>query len=230
MTSTNGKDFPRASDAMVFGGILAYIAGMLLLISFASPYWVESYDGTFSNFKHMGLWEYCFERFRFPYYPFNKIFSGCHYIYSFEFYIIREWLVPGWLMVIQTFVTLAFIASFSSLLIIALVVTRYPLKFILKYEWLLTGIVFMCNAISAVWLFLTVIIFWTQSSRRDWLMYPNFNHLSWSYYFCGVSFVFHTLAAITLYKDARKSWDTREEKRNLVMEMYPPQDHHNGFI
>uniref|UniRef100_A0A069DR14 Putative conserved plasma membrane protein n=1 Tax=Panstrongylus megistus TaxID=65343 RepID=A0A069DR14_9HEMI len=228
MTSDNKMDYPRASDSMVFGGILVYIAGMFLLIAFASPYWVESYDETFSEFKHMGLWEYCFERFRFPYHQFDKIFSGCHYIYSFEFHIIREWLLPGWLLTVQTFVTLAFILSFSSQLLVALIVTRYPLKFVLKYEWLLSGLVFICNAVGAFFLFLAVVIFWTQSSRRDWLMYPNFNHISWSYYFCALSFFLHAFAAIILYKDAKKSWDTREEKRHLVMEMYPQE--HNGFI
>lgn len=213
---------------MVFGGILVYIAGMCLLISFASPYWVESYSNTFTNFKHMGLWEYCFDQFRYPYNQLDMIFSGCHYVYSFDFYIIREWLLPGWLLTVQTFVTLAFILSFSSQILVALVVLRYPLKSVLRYEWLLSGIIFLCNAICSLFLFLGLIIFWTQSSRRDWLMYPNYNHVSWSYYFCLASFFMHLFASAILYKDARKSWDTREEKRNLVMEMCPPS--RNGFM
>ncbi|KAF6204120.1 hypothetical protein GE061_002460 [Apolygus lucorum] len=229
MTMEN-REYPRATESMVFGSTLVYVAGMFLLVSFASPYWVESYEGTFSNFKHMGLWEYCFDQFRFPYHQFDKLFSGCHYVYSFEFHIIREWLLPAWLLAVQTFVTLALILSFGAQILAALTIIRYPLKFVLKYEWLLCGIVFVSTAVCALFLFLTVIVFWSQSSRRDWLMYPNFNHVSWSYYFCAASFLLHSIAALILYKDARKSWDTREEKRHLVMEMYPPQDHHNGFI
>lgn len=60
-----------------------------------SPYWVQSYEETFSAFKHMGLWQYCFDQFRFPYHQFDKMFDGCHYIYSDEYYVIREWLLPG---------------------------------------------------------------------------------------------------------------------------------------
>lgn len=222
------KDIPRPSESMVSGGILLYIAGMCLLIAFASPYWVESYNGTFTNFKHMGLWEYCFDHYRYPNNQLDQLFTGCHYVYSFEYYTIREWLLPGWLLTVQTFVTLGFMLSFSSQVLVALVVMRYPLKTILKYEWLLSGIIFLCNALCALFLFLSVVVFWTQSSRRDWLMYPNYNHISWSYYFCVASFFMHLLAALILYKDARESWDTREEKRHLVMEMYPPS--HNGIL
>lgn len=230
MTNEQKGEYPRASESLVNGGTLVYVSGLLLLVSFSSPYWVQSYDGTFSNFKHMGLWEYCFDEFRFPYHQFDKLFSGCHYVYSFEFHIIREWLLPGWLLTIQTFVTLALIMSFTAQMLAALVVVRYPLKLVLKYEWLLSAIIFSCTAGCAFFLFISVVFFWTQSSRRDWLMYPNYNHLSWSYYFCVLSFFLHGIAALILYKGARKSWDTREEKRHLVMEMYPPQDHHNGFI
>ncbi|KAL1140422.1 hypothetical protein AAG570_000354, partial [Ranatra chinensis] len=208
--------------------IYEYIFALLICNFFFSPYWVESYEGTFSNFKNMGLWEYCFDQFLFPYHQFPKIFHGCHDIYSYEYYVIREWLLPGWLLTVQTFVTLALILTFSSQTLIALIVTRYPLKFVLNYEWLLSGFVFLANVVAALFLFLSVIIFWTQSSRRDWLMYPNFNHLSWSYYLCGIAFVFHAIAGIIFYSDAKKAWDLREEKSNLVRQMHPQG--HNGFI
>lgn len=108
------------ADFMVYGGLMAYFAGLLLLISFAryifsvhffrttgawmrasfvflfcSPYWIQSFDETFSSFKNMGLWEYCFDNFRYPYYQFDKLFNGCNWIFSQELYVIREWLLPG---------------------------------------------------------------------------------------------------------------------------------------
>lgn len=64
-----------------------------------SPYWVESYNGTFTNFKHMGLWEYCFDHYRYPNNQLDQLFTGCHYVYSFEYYTIREWLLPGILFI-----------------------------------------------------------------------------------------------------------------------------------
>lgn len=60
-----------------------------------SPYWLESYDEAFINFKHMGLWTYCFDHFRYPHYQFEKLFDGCNTVFSEEYYVIREWLLPG---------------------------------------------------------------------------------------------------------------------------------------
>jgi hypothetical protein len=43
----------------------------------------------------MGLWEFCFDGFRYPRFQFDKKFTGCHYVFSEEYRIIREWLLPG---------------------------------------------------------------------------------------------------------------------------------------
>jgi hypothetical protein len=51
-------------------------------------------------------------------------------------------------MVVQAFVTLALMLSFSSQIIIALELMRWPLEFVLLYEWLLSGIAFVCNAVA----------------------------------------------------------------------------------
>lgn len=229
MSIATKQDYHRASNGLVAGGILVYIAGLFLLIAFISPYWEQSYDGTFSSFKHMGLWQYCFDGFRFPYHQFDKIFDGCHSVYGNEFYVIREWLLPGWLLAIQAWMTLAFFSVFGSLVIIALIVTRYPLQFVLTYEWLLTGIVFLCNAIATFLIFVSVWLFWTQSSRRNWLQYPNFNHLSWSYYFAVISVIINAFASYVLYVDARKAYEFHKESRNLVTQMDTASSR-NGFV
>lgn len=77
----------------MLGCLLAYAAGVVLMMSFCSPYWIESYEESFSNFKNMGLWEYCFKDFSYPYYQFPKTFNGCHNIFSHVitlFYYIIE--------------------------------------------------------------------------------------------------------------------------------------------
>ncbi len=71
------------SDALVIGAILTYLAAFFLLMSFCAPYWIESYPESFSSFKNMGLWEYCFKDFDYPFYQFPKQFNGCHNIFSF---------------------------------------------------------------------------------------------------------------------------------------------------
>ena len=119
-----------------------------------SPYWIQSYKETFSSFKHMGLWEYCFDQFRFPNYQFDKPFDGCHHIFSQEYYVLREWLLPGWLMVVQAFVTLSLLLSFLGQALIAMILVRLPLRFVLRYEWLLSGIACVCSAITSKYNFI----------------------------------------------------------------------------
>lgn len=70
------------TGGLVFGSIVAYVGSICLLMSFCSPYWIESYEESFSNFKNMGLWEYCFKEFYYPYYQFPRKFNGCHNIFS----------------------------------------------------------------------------------------------------------------------------------------------------
>ncbi|XP_078038548.1 claudin superfamily protein pickel [Augochlora pura] len=227
--SLEKQEYHRASNAVVFGGLITYIAGLLLVMAFTSPYWIESYQGTFSSFKHMGLWEYCFKEFRYPYYQFDKQFDGCHHIFSEEYYVIREWLLPGWLLVVQTLVTVALLLSFAAQVMIALTLVRWPLKFVLNNEWLLSSVSFLCCGGAGTLLFLAVSIFGGQCWRRDWLMYPNFNHLSWSYALAVVSFMFHLLAAFFLYLDAKAGHRIRKESRNLVMQMQPNPQSHQGL-
>lgn len=116
----------------------------MLIKYFCSPYWVKSFEETFSEFKNMGLWEYCFEQFRYPYYQFPHLFDGCHHVFSQEFYVIREWLLPPWLMTVQAFVTMSLLLSFGSQVVMAAQLCRWPLELVLRYEWILSGINFVC--------------------------------------------------------------------------------------
>lgn len=43
---------------------------------------------------------------------------------------------------------------------------------------------------TGVFLFLAVVIFGSNCYRRDWLMYPSFNVVSWSFAFAVVAFIF----------------------------------------
>uniref|UniRef100_A0A182P775 Uncharacterized protein n=1 Tax=Anopheles epiroticus TaxID=199890 RepID=A0A182P775_9DIPT len=227
MSSTVEKnEYPKASNALVIGAVLSYVAAVFLLMSFCSPYWIVSYPESFSSFKNMGLWEYCFRDFTYPYYQFPKQFNGCHHIFSEEYYVIREYLLPGWLMVVQGFVTISFLFTFGSLIIMACEIIRWPLKFVLRYEWLLSSISFAGIASSSFFMFLAVAVFGGNAYRRDWLMYPKFNVLSWSYELAVVSFMILGLAALLLYKESRKSYEMRREAKNLVMQM---QMHEPGY-
>lgn len=83
--------------------------------------------------------------------------------------------------------------------------------------------------VSAVCMFLAVAIFGGSHTRRDWLMYPNWNYLSWSYGLAILSFFIHGFAAIFLYLAARQSYELRRESRNLIMQMHPNPQHRLGW-
>ena len=124
------------------------MAGILLLMSFASPYWLVSWDDTLSPFKNMGLWEFCFYRFRHPDYQFDHLFHGCHALYGEEYRLIREKLLPGWLMVVQLFATLAFIFSYVGQIVLVALLLRWPLEVILRFEYHFCGLAFACKAVT----------------------------------------------------------------------------------
>jgi len=218
-TETEKYQVPKPSNELLLGSICAFIGGLLLLMSFASPYWLVSWHDTHSPFQRMGLWEFCFDRFRYPLYQFDKLFTGCYYVFSEEYRIVREWLLPGWLMAVQAFVTLALMASFLAQILTALSLTRWPLSLVLRYEWFLSGVAAFSTAFAGFFVFLAVSVFGGQCWRRDWLLYPNFNHLSWSYAFAVLSFFINFAAAACLALDMRKAWDRKQESRNLVMQM-----------
>ncbi|CAG9107838.1 hypothetical protein JYU34_011391 [Plutella xylostella] len=224
MTADN--EYPKASNATLIGAAITYVSGLFLLLSFAGPYWIESYPEMFSSFKHMGLWEYCFDRFRFPSYQFDKLFHGCHSVFSQEYYVIREWLLPGWLMVVQTFVTLALILSLSAQVIQACVIVRWPLRPILRYEWICISVTCIMDGLASFFLFLAVAIFGGNCYRRDWLLYPSFNVLSWSYAFAVIACMLFGVAAVLLYLESRKLYELRREAKNLVAQMQHSQPEH----
>ena len=87
--------FVSFSDTLFYGAICSFVAGVLLLMSFASPYWLVSWEDTQSPFQNMGLWEFCFFKFRHPDYQFDHLFHGCHALYGDEYRLIREKLLPG---------------------------------------------------------------------------------------------------------------------------------------
>lgn len=144
-----------------------------------SPYWIQSYDDAFMNFKHMGLWTYCFDHFRFPHYQFDKLFDGCNTVFSEEYYVIREWLIPGnywklatkkksvfftmscyemfkyiyfigWLLFLEFCMTMAILLSLGTLAMIGAILTRYPQRLVLKYEYMLSAACFLATTISGL--------------------------------------------------------------------------------
>ena len=78
-------------------------------------------------------------------------------------------------MFVQAFVTLAFINTFTALGIMACEVVRYPLKTVLRYEWLLTTMSFVAVSVSSVFLFFAVLIFGVNAYSKQPSVYFSVN-------------------------------------------------------
>lgn len=63
--------------------------------------------------------------------------------------MIREYLLPGWLLFVQICITLAFVLTFLTLGLLALELVRWPLKIVLQYEWLMTKISFIALTVAS---------------------------------------------------------------------------------
>ncbi|KAG0702678.1 hypothetical protein GWK47_025021 [Chionoecetes opilio] len=171
---------------------------LLLLHLSDGPYWLQSYTYTYSDFQNMGLWEFCFDGFRYPKYQYDHKFMGCNYIFSEEYRIIWSWMLPAWFMAVQTFMTIGLLASMTTLVTVSLILMRWPMQMIMRYEWHLTGFCFLCQAVSVVAIFFAVLVFGVMCWTRDWLLNPNFNYLSWSYAFAVVAGGFHAFSGFVL--------------------------------
>ncbi|RWS09089.1 uncharacterized protein B4U79_01739 [Dinothrombium tinctorium] len=182
------------SRQMYIAALVCLLAWILLIIAFASPYWLSSYKYTYSSFVRLGLWDFCFRDFRHPYFQYDEKFDGCHWVYSSRYHNIRDWLQPGIFIAIG----IAFILE--------VVTGTPPEQLSLAFN-------------PPFPLFLAITVFGAMAFNRSWLLYPQFNHLDWSYYVAIASLLFHCAAALLLCLEMFRAHNRRRKQNNLVYNM-----------
>ena len=67
-----------------------------LCISFASPYWMQTYPMSFNTFRNMGLWELCMHDYMHHKDDSQTIYDGCWWVFNREekYWKLREWVLP----------------------------------------------------------------------------------------------------------------------------------------
>merc|ERR1712083_217067 len=181
----------RTSIQLFYACIAGFVGGVFWLIAFASPYWLSSWEDTQSPFSNMGLWEFCFDHFRYPKFQFDRVFTGCAMTWGDEYRLVREWLMPWWLILVQLFAGIAFIVSFSSQIIDVCLLLRI------------------------------LILFGSCCWDRGWLLYPNYHYVSWSYAMAGFAMLIHGGAAYLMSLEMAFAKDRKEANQALLMQMYP---------
>ncbi|XP_074598031.1 claudin superfamily protein pickel isoform X2 [Brevipalpus obovatus] len=197
--------------------ILCLVSWIFLIISFSSPYWLSSYTQTYSNFVRLGLWDVCFRNYRHPSYQYDEKFDGCYWFYSAKYQNIREWLQPGWLILVQGLMTIGFIMSTLSLMVISATVMYFLVRFHIVATLVAAGL----QTFAAMCILFAVAIFGTYAFDRSWLQYPNFNHLDWAYFVAILTLLLHLGGAGLLVKESWREYQRRRKMNNLVYNMQP---------
>lgn len=102
-------------------------------------------------------------------------------------------------MAVQAFMTLGLIFSCSAHICSTMLLVRWPLNFSFRYHWQILSMCCLLNGLKAFCLFLSISIFGGQCWRRDWMLYPNFNYLSWSYAFAVIAMFVGMAATACFY-------------------------------
>ena len=78
-----------------YATLLIFTSAAILATSFVTPYWLES--GTIPNqrFQRLGLWEACFSRLHDHHYRYDRVISGCKWIFDEDYRFLVDYLEPG---------------------------------------------------------------------------------------------------------------------------------------
>ena len=90
------EELPKPTGMLTWIGFgCCVLALTTLCISFASPYWVETYPMSFNHFRNIGLWEVCFDHYMHHRDQSQQIYSGCWWVFEHAMYNkLKEWLLP----------------------------------------------------------------------------------------------------------------------------------------
>ncbi len=90
------NDNPSPTGFLAWAGFGCAIFGLAALcISFASPYWMQTYPNSFNTFRNIGLWEVCMDNYMHHKDDSQEIYSGCWWVFNRDkkYWKLREWLL-----------------------------------------------------------------------------------------------------------------------------------------
>lgn len=74
---------------------LIFGAALLLAFAFITPYWLQSETIKDQRFRQLGLWEACFDRLHDHHYRYDRVVSGCKWIFDEDFSFLIDFLEPS---------------------------------------------------------------------------------------------------------------------------------------
>ncbi|KAL7054889.1 hypothetical protein AAHC03_024381 [Spirometra sp. Aus1] len=178
-----------------------------IIVTFVTPYWLQSWPRLHTPIKRLGLWEFCVNGFTARLDPLMVSHFDCWWIFSPYLSRIITSLTPWWFIIIQVLMSIAiFIQCLMHFVFIFY--WCYPISNVerrlrfLKFGAVCQGITFAC-------LLPSIIIFGVEHKNPNWMPYPSLNWASWSY---GVA-VLSTFFSFFVLLAFESTW--REAKRTL---------------
>lgn len=156
----------------------------------------------FPLFQFPGLWEVCFVNFHDFRHHYDFNFTGCWWVYEEEYYIIHDFLLPGFFIATQFFYTLC-----MTLVLVATFLTwmycfcsRDHDKYLLLL--LSNGANLMIAGFCGL---IAVLIFGANGDNRDWMPHWQHNDLSWSFAFAVIGSLLLIPAGALFLVEARRA-------------------------
>jgi len=95
MAFGKGKPVEWRSSNFKVAFIATAVSLVVYLIAFCSPYWLQTYHTVPWDFKNMGLWEACFNKYYLRENPYIIEFDGCYWTFDIFFDFRRLPIFPG---------------------------------------------------------------------------------------------------------------------------------------
>lgn len=207
----------KARALALCGTAMALLSAFFHILGFSTPHWLESFEQANTRFDRIGLWTACFHNFGYDRDQLGKQYDGCHWIYSYEYKPIFDWLNPRWFLGVQVMETLVLIINM--IVCVMLLMGRFE-RGISYREFSSQFVTSIMMFLSALLTAISITIFGIKSDvDRQWFPRPDQNYLSWSFGLMVVSGFFAVFAAMCLLFDSlRIKWE--EDKQNRLQRGY----------
>ncbi|XP_052761872.1 uncharacterized protein LOC128204498 [Mya arenaria] len=221
-----------ASCWSIFGFLTGLVGSLLIILAFATPYWIEPDQGHVqtTGLERLGLWEICFSSYSDYRDGLGRVYNGCWWIFAREYDAIRQYIITSWFAASQALMTISVILTMLNNLVGLLVLIKCMPSTQQKYAalYLLSS-----NLIIGVLIAVSSIYFGSHAGTdRSWLKQPRFRHLSWSFYLAvmgGIAALFSCMCYCVYYIMIRKGGSTSTAYRAHEMRSYRHHESANRY-
>ncbi|PAA71228.1 hypothetical protein BOX15_Mlig030267g1 [Macrostomum lignano] len=159
--------------------VCSAVSLLCTLVSFVTPFWLQSWPRVHTPVDRLGLWEFCLDGLVHRLDPEMRSYFGCWWSFAPEFYPIRDFLMPPWFRFVQFFITISLLLLICGFILCLL----YVLGCINNAERraLLSRCLAYLFAVIGTLIGIGVIIFGSKCLDPYWLPLPSLNWPSWSF-------------------------------------------------